>query len=870
MDIGLKSHSHNNKNNDGKNQLLKDDVGSQYSLTGIILPSLGAETTARTDLPRGIISPYNRTYQQWCRFLMIWVFYTAWVCPFEFGFLKTSKGRLTYVDSIVNALFFIDIVLTFFVAYLDETTFLLVGDQKKIAKRYLKCWFFFDLASIIPYEMFRKDLPTTVQTYGYFNILRLWRLHRAGAMFSRLEKDRTYNYFWVRCLKLSCVTIFSAHVAACVFYFLGTEHNNRKKVTWLSLVSNGAELSMWDGYVSSVYMSVVTLSAVGYGDLHSVSTDEQVFCIFYVIFNFGLSAYLIGNMTNLVVHWTQRTKRYRDTVQAASNFAHRNQLPQRLQDQIFSHFRMKYKIDLEGLEQQEIICSLPKAIQSSIAYHRFFNVIKEVYLFKGVSSDLLFQLVTQLNAEFFPPREDVILQNESPTDFYILSIGSVELILQENGIERAFREVKQFEVFGEIGVLCYRPQLYTARTRLLSQILRLSRTSFLNLVHNNVEDGTIIMNNFLQHVHNLSLTYPAMVGFMSEVETLLSTGKMDLPISLVFAAEKDDDMLLHQLLKKGSDPNEIDHKNGKTPLHVAAFKGSDHCVVLLLEFGADTNIQDFEGNISLCEAMKGGHELVKKLLIDNGADISSANVTPLAIFAIEKNDIQLLKDIMKLGGDIVTNFTKEGTTALHAAVCEGNVQIVKFLVEHGADIDKHDKAGWTPRNLADHQCHEEIQNMFKEIPHVIPQMPNNNGGSNIPKSYSEPSMLAMSRGGSFRPNQDSTCLNGHQKRRVGSSRNSFFGMVTSAKRDKSGISASQDGQTTTSTRAHELPIRVILSRQEKSEQPKRLVFLPQSLPELLDIGAQKLGFSPSKVLTEDGAEIEDINLIREGDHLILV
>ncbi|PNY10751.1 potassium channel AKT1-like protein [Trifolium pratense] len=420
MDIGLKSHSHNNKNNDGKNQLLKDDVGSQYSLTGIILPSLGAETTARTDLPRRIISPYNRTYQQWCRFLMIWVFYTAWVCPFEFGFLRTSKGRLTYVDSIVNALFFIDIVLTFFVAYLDETTFLLVGDQKKIAKRYLKCWFFFDLASIIPYEMFRKDLPTTVQTYGYFNILRLWRLHRAGAMFSRTTyggkiistllrsmlprrkvKPNKMLLIYLIC-SLCQVTIFSAHVAACVFYFLGTEHNNRKKVTWLSLVSNGAELSMWDGYVTSVYMSVVTLSAVGYGDLHSVSTDEQ-----------------------------------RDTVQAASNFAHRNQLPQRLQDQIFSHFRMKYKIDLEGLEQQEIICSLPKAIQSSIAYHRFFNVIKEVYLFKGVSSDLLFQLVTQLNAEFFPPREDVILQNESPTDFYILSIGSVELILQENGIERA-------------------------------------------------------------------------------------------------------------------------------------------------------------------------------------------------------------------------------------------------------------------------------------------------------------------------------------------------------------------------------------------------------------------------------------------------
>jgi hypothetical protein len=116
---------------------------------------------------------------------MIWVFYTAWVCPFEFGFLKASKGPITYVDNIVNGFFFADIVLTFFVAYPDKTTFLLVGDQKKIARRYMKSWFFFDLVSIVPYELVKNRLPASLQTYGYFNILRLWRLHRASAMFSR-------------------------------------------------------------------------------------------------------------------------------------------------------------------------------------------------------------------------------------------------------------------------------------------------------------------------------------------------------------------------------------------------------------------------------------------------------------------------------------------------------------------------------------------------------------------------------------------------------------------------------------------------------------------------------------------------------------
>jgi CRP-like cAMP-binding protein len=30
-----------------------------------------------------------------------------------------------------------------------------------------------------------------------------------------------------------------------------------------------------------------------------------------------------------------------------------------------------------------------------------------------------------MKAEYFPPNEDVILQNEAPTDFYILVTGAV-------------------------------------------------------------------------------------------------------------------------------------------------------------------------------------------------------------------------------------------------------------------------------------------------------------------------------------------------------------------------------------------------------------------------------------------------------------
>lgn len=56
-----------------------------------------------------------------------------------------------------------------------------------------------------------------------------------------------------------------------------------------------------------------------------------------------------------------------------------------------------------------------------------------------------------------------------------------------------------------------------------------------------------------------------MEGILVEIENMLARGRMDLPLTLCFAALRGDDLLLHQLLKRGLDPNESD-SNGRTAL----------------------------------------------------------------------------------------------------------------------------------------------------------------------------------------------------------------------------------------------------------------------------------------------------------------
>jgi ankyrin repeat protein len=141
---------------------------------------------------------------------------------------------------------------------------------------------------------------------------------------------------------------------------------------------------------------------------------------------------------------------------------------------------------------------------------------------------------------------------------------------------------------------------------------------------------------------------------------------------------------------------QILHRNGSsvaprgysynTPLHAAAYYGDLEMVQILLEYGVDVNTQNDAGCTPLDFASRNGH----------------------------RNDSRVVQLLIEHGADPNTRASRSGFAPLHRASENGRIEVVRVLIEHGANVEVQDKYGRTPLNVASGSQREEILELLLE------------------------------------------------------------------------------------------------------------------------------------------------------------
>jgi uncharacterized protein len=159
----------------------------------------------------------------------------------------------------------------------------------------------------------------------------------------------------------------------------------------------------------------------------------------------------------------------------------------------------------------------------------------------------------------------------------------------------------------------------------------------------------------------------------------------------------------------GTDVNVNAKDADGTPALMAATLFADvSCIQLLLDHGADPNVTNGAGATAL---MWAAPDLAKvKLLIAHGADVNarSANLqrTPLLVAASYPASVAVLQFLLEKGADLHAK-DRAGIDALGRAARSADVEVVRFLAEHGCDPKQAEGPG-VPRSLAPRSIHQPL------------------------------------------------------------------------------------------------------------------------------------------------------------------
>ena len=137
---------------------------------------------------------------------------------------------------------------------------------------------------------------------------------------------------------------------------------------------------------------------------------------------------------------------------------------------------------------------------------------------------------------------------------------------------------------------------------------------------------------------------------------------------LILAASKGMNTCVDLLLKKGANVNAIG-ENHWTPLFGATIGGHEACVNLLLNAGAEVNLRDIQHKTALSYSVMNGYLGCFRLLQSAGAGVNMADsegITPLMTAATQVS-LQFISQLLKAGAKIHLTNTR-GRCALDCAM----------------------------------------------------------------------------------------------------------------------------------------------------------------------------------------------------------
>uniref|UniRef100_A0AAY5EEM5 Potassium voltage-gated channel, subfamily H (eag-related), member 1a n=1 Tax=Electrophorus electricus TaxID=8005 RepID=A0AAY5EEM5_ELEEL len=459
----------------GENVHKHSRLAEVLQLGSDILPQYIQETPKT---PPHIILHYCTFKTTWDWVILILTFYTAIMVPYNVSF-KTKQNNVAWlvVDSIVDVIFLVDIVLNF------HTTFVgpageVISDPKLIRMNYVKTWFIIDLLSCLPYDVINafenvdevRVLFCNLERAAYgisslFSSLKVVRLLRLGRVARKM--DHYIEYSAAVLVLLVCVFGLAAHWLACIWYSIGDyevtdeDHRTVRKDSWLYLLGeaagtpyrfNASGMGRWEGgpskdsvYITSLYFTMTSLTSIGFGNIAPTTDGEKIFAVAMMMIGSLLYATIFGNVTTIFQQMYANTNRYHEMLNSVRDFLKLYQVPKGLSERVMDYIASTWSMS-RGIDTDKVLHICPKDMRADICVHLNRKVFKEHPAFRLASDGCLRALAMEFQTIHSAPGDLIYHAGESVDSLCFVVSGSLEVIQDDEVVAI----LGKGDVFGDV------------------------------------------------------------------------------------------------------------------------------------------------------------------------------------------------------------------------------------------------------------------------------------------------------------------------------------------------------------------------------------------------------------------------------------
>ena len=278
-----------------------------------------------------------------------------------------------------------------------------------------------------------------------------------------------------------------------------------------------------------------------------------------------------------------------------------------------------------------------------------------------------------------------------------------------------------------LAVIKRRPAVVAALLDLGANMELLDEAGFSALDQAALNSETAIAEMLLARGAKLRLPAAVALGRTDDIAKLLARdpdclkpgGRWETLI--VRASERSSGEVIEALIRAGASVNvrddpktSVDSTWGYTPLHAAAFAGNRSAAAVLIQHGANVQVREekYHGTPAGW-ANYAGHTEVRDLILREPVDIMEAieNGMTERVAAIVRDD----SDALNRPFDkypLYPLYAEGWHTPLAFAVTRGQAEVVRWLIDHGADATICSPEGQTLSQIAQTSGHAEIADML--------------------------------------------------------------------------------------------------------------------------------------------------------------